>query len=162
MSGRGRHALHLVRRFFAVLGAKALDAAETAEVEHWLTDADNALFWHQDPSDQRHALETARAAGERFPEDRAVIRAALFHDVGKIHSGLGPFRRSLATLAGALRTPMPRRWARYRNHGPLGARDLEAAGAEALVVEFARLHPGAAPAWVDRERWQALLDADAD
>ena len=120
------------------------------------------LFWSQTAADQRHALETARAIRDRYPDRSDVIRAALFHDVGKVRSGLGPYRRSLATLAGSLRIPMSTRWRDYLDHGRLGAEELTMRGAEALVVEFARAHPGPAPADFDTDVWQALLDADDD
>lgn len=153
---------HLVRRFFGVLTAKPLDAAERREVQPWLTDSDRDLFWAQDEADQRHALETARSVRAAVGDDPVAIRAALFHDVGKVHSGLGPWRRSMATILGVLRLPMPKRYRTYLDHGPHGAQDLEAAGAERLVVEFARHHPGPAPYGLDRRLWKVLLDADDD
>lgn len=154
--------LHLVRRFFDVLAAQPLDADERAEVELFLTDADRGLFWLQDAADQRHALATARAVRGRLGNHTEAIRAALFHDVGKVHSRLGPFRRSLATVLGALRLPMPVRFRTYLDHGPHGADDLAERGVEALVVAFARHHPGPAPPSIDPGVWQVLLDADDD
>jgi HD-like signal output (HDOD) protein len=160
VAGRGRHALHLVRRFFAVLTARPLDPAERDEVDEWLSDADRDLFWSQAVADQRHALDTARRVGEVHPGRREVVRAALFHDVGKVRSRLGPVRRSLATLFAALRVPVPTRWQMYIDHGPIGAELLSSVGAEDLVVAFARVHPGPAPRGFDASVWQALLDAD--
>ena len=162
MGGRRSHTRHLVQRFFSVLTAKRLTAAEVDEVENWLGPDDRVLFWAQDVADQRHALDTVHRVQTSYPADVGVIRAALFHDVGKIHSRLGPLRRSLATLAVGARLPIPSRWDRYRRHGPLGAADLERIGAEHLVVAFARLHPGPGPGDIDRDIWQALLDADHD
>lgn len=162
MAGRAGHALHLVRRFFFVLRAPPLTDAERDEVEVWLTAADRDLFWSQHHADQRHALDTARAVIAAHGADRTVVRAALFHDVGKIHSRLGPFRRSLATLGGGLGLPLPGAWQAYLDHGPLGADDLAGTGAEPLVVEFARLHPQPAPEPFDPAVWRALLDADDD
>jgi hypothetical protein len=154
--------LHLVRRFFDVLTARPLDGDERAEIEPFLTDADRDLFWLQDIADQRHALETARTVRGRLGDDREAVRAALFHDVGKIHSRLGPFRRSMATALGASRAPLPERYRAYLDHGPRGAVDLAERGAENLVVAFARHHPGPAPSSIDPGVWQVLLDADAD
>lgn len=158
----GRRALHLVRRFFEVVTAQPLDATERSEIEPYLSDADRHLFWSQDDADQRHALETARAVRERVGPDPIAVRAALFHDVGKIHSRLGPVRRSLATVMGVLRLPLPRRFRDYLDHGPRGAVDLERAGAEELVVAFARWHPGPPPDGVDPTVWEVLRDADDD
>lgn len=158
----GGRALHLLKRFFAVLTARPLDDAERHEIEPYLTDADRALFWSQDVADQRHALETARTVRERLGPETTAIRAALFHDVGKVHSRLGPLRRSLATVMGALRLPLPERFRIYLDHGPHGAEDLERADAEPLVIAFARRHPGPPPDDIDAAVWGVLLDADDD
>ncbi len=151
-----------MKRFVAVLTARPLDSEERDEIEAYLTDADRALFWSQDVADQRHALDTARAVRERLGPQTTAVRAALFHDVGKIHSRLGPLRRSLATVMGALRMPVPPRFRDYLDHGPRGADDLERAGAEELVVAFARRHPGPPPDGIDPAVWSVLLDADDD
>lgn len=158
----GRHVLHLVRRFFGVITASPLTSDERLEVEQWLTAGDRELFWCQAPADQRHALQTARRVIRSYPGRCDAIRAALFHDVGKAESRLGPVRRSLATVGAALRLPLPARWRTYVDHGPVGAEKLALTGAEALVVAFARVHPGPAPEGFDGDVWQALLDADDD
>ena len=83
--------------------------------------------------------------------------AALLHDVGKKRSNLGPIGRSLATVAYSLRLPLPMRWRMYREHGRLGATELERVGASSLAVNFAR---GARGIGDDPALWQALVDAD--
>lgn len=125
-----------------------------------LTAEEAGLFWRQQESDQRHALAVARWVLRLRPGDRVAGKAALLHDVGKRHSRLGPAARSLATVLDVLGLRMPRRWRMYRRHGPLGAADLEGLGCESIVVLFAAHHPGPAPAGVDEERWNALLQAD--
>ncbi|MBM3696238.1 MAG: HD domain-containing protein [Actinobacteria bacterium] len=151
---------HLARRFFAVLTAGPLQPGEQAEVARWLRPAERPLFWSQPPADQRHGLDGARAVLARRPERPDLVRAALLHDVGKRHSSLGTLRRTLVTVAAALGLPLRGRFAAYRDHGPIGAGDLAEAGAEALVVEFARHHHAARPAGIPRDDWEVLQRAD--
>ncbi len=110
--------------------------------------------------DQRHALDTAYAVARRLEGDEAAIRAGLLHDVGKRHSRAGSLARSAATILDALGLPLPAPWRTYRDHGPRGADELEAAGAELLVVAFARHHHGQPPPGIDPGIWRALTDAD--
>jgi hypothetical protein len=150
---------HLFRRFFQVVFARPLAAEETAEVAAALSPALLGLFTAQAPADQRHAHTVMRrvAAG---PVDAEVIAAALVHDVGKAGIGLGPVRRSVATVCDALGLPMTARMRDYRNHGPIGAERLQAAGASRLAVDFARRHPDPDPGPHDPATWGLLLEAD--
>jgi len=129
-------------------------------VREHLADEQATLFWRQQYQDQRHALEVAARVAAVRGNDRVAIKAALLHDVGKRHSRLGAFARSLATVLDATGLPLPDRMAAYRAHGPLGARELAACECEPLVVEFAGRHPGPAPAGIDPARWRVLLEAD--
>ena len=151
---------HLIRRFCGFLVARPLGPGEQASVHELLTATEATLFWDQQHQDQRHALEVAERVGAASGDDRAALRAALLHDVGKRHSRLGAVSRALATLLDAAGLPMPARFTAYRAHGPLGARELAGIGCEALVVQFARWHPGPAPAGVEAGRWETLVDAD--
>ena len=90
----------------------------------------------------------------------ALVAAAALHDVGKRHSRLGAFTRSIATVLMALRIPLPRRMAAYRDHGPLGSLDLEAAGASELTISFARHHQHRRPPVIPPEDWAVLNAAD--
>ncbi len=118
------------------------------------------LFWAQAIPDQRHAYRVARRVAASRPGDEEAVAAALLHDVGKTRSCLGAIRRSIATVLEAVGLTMPVSMRQYREHGPIGAEELTAAGYDGLVVAFARFHPGHPPSGVDEERWQALLDAD--
>lgn len=91
-----------------------------------------------------------------------LIRAGLLHDIGKAESRLSAFGRTGATIAEILGLPMPARYRRYVDHGPIGAAALRAVEAERLVVDFAELHPGGPPAGVDAAIWGMLLAADDD
>jgi hypothetical protein len=151
---------HLVRRFFGVLRAGPLAPLEQAEVARLLRPAERDLFWAQPHADQRHGLESARAVAARRPEREDLARAALLHDVGKRHAALGAVARSLATTLGFLHLPLPARYAAYLEHGPAGAADLEAAGAEGIVVAFARHHHIGRPEDFDATDWADLCRAD--
>jgi hypothetical protein len=65
----------------------------------------------------------------------------------------------LATVLDAVRLPLPADWRRYRNHGELGAVDLERIGGSPLAVAFARgVVLGDEP--FDRATWDLLMAAD--
>ena len=153
---------HLVRRFFGFLGAAPLRPAEQAWVASLLRPAEWALFWGQAAADQRHAFACARAARDVLPERDDLARAALLHDVGKRHAGLGALRRSLATTLSFLRLPARGRLAAYLAHAAAGAADLAAAGAEPVVVDFARHHHGPRPPGLPAADWDVLCRADRD
>jgi len=150
--------LHLVSRFFDFLTARGLDESERNEVERYLRKEEWALFFSQRPPDQRHGLAVARRINARFPERKDLARAGLLHDVGKRHSDLGAFSRVLATIFIKLGLPLGWRFEAYRDHGRIGAEELERLGAEPVVVEFARDHHG--PPRVDIPEWNDLVSAD--
>lgn len=155
-----RYQLHLAGRFFGMITAAPLSPREQSEVASLLSPDLAPLFWRQPSADQRHALNVARRVMERDHSDAELIVAALVHDVGKADAGLGPVRRSIATVLDIAGVQVGGRMGRYLDHGAIGARALESAGASDLTVSFARLHPGGPPSGVDPERWKLLLDAD--
>ena len=151
---------HLARRFFGFVTAAPLGPADQAFVARHLGPGWSSLFWGQQFQDQRHAVEVARRVQAVLPGDESATRAALLHDVGKRHSALGAWGRSLATALDGFGLPRSTRMRAYRLHGPLGGEDLEAAGSGDLEIAFARHHAGSMPPEVDPGRWRALLEAD--
>lgn len=151
---------HLARRFFAVLRARPLRPAEQAAVARRLRPEERHLFWQQCPADQRHGLECSRAVLARCPDRIDLARAALLHDVGKGRAPLGVAARTLATALAACRLPTPGRLGAYMDHGPTGAAALEAAGAEPVVVCFARHHHTSRPEGIATADWEVLCRAD--
>jgi hypothetical protein len=155
-----RNLPHLARRFFSVLRARPLRPGEQAAAARLLRPTERALFWGQRPADQRHGLECAAAVLIRRPDRPDLARAALLHDIGKRQAALGALGRALATTLGFLRVPVAGRFAAYLGHGRAGAADLEAAGAEALIVSFACHHHDGRPADVPADDWVELCRAD--
>jgi hypothetical protein len=97
---------------------------------------------------------------------RAVLAAALLHDVGKIESGLGPVRRAAATVVGTVGgREAARRWrsrpglvgrvGRYLCHDEIGAEMLADAGGDALTIAWAREHH------LPPERWTVATEVGA-
>jgi hypothetical protein len=122
-------------------------------------------------ADRRHAVGVARRTAQALGPDaatRPVLAAALLHDVGKVESGFGPIRRSLATVAGGVvghhrAARWDNRVGRYLTHDAIGAALLSDAGSDPLTVAWAREHHMPPDRWsVPRPIAIALKDADDD
>lgn len=150
---------HLVQRFFSVVTARPLTPRDQAEVEGLLRPSERAIFWAQPTADQRHGLAGAHVVLRRMPGRRDLARAALLHDVGKRHVRLGVAGRVVAAVLGSVGVA-PGRLAAYRDHGSIAADELEATGAEPVVVEFARHHHSRCPPTIDPADWELLQAAD--
>ncbi|MGH8927355.1 MAG: HD domain-containing protein [Acidimicrobiia bacterium] len=151
---------HLAAGFVDALSSRALAPAEIDQVRAWLRPDESEAYFSQPGFDQRHGLEAANFVFRQAPDRIDLIRAALLHDVGKRHSGLGPWSRSLASALAKIGGKPSGRWASYLDHGGLGATEMSAAGAEQLVVEFAREHHGDRPPSIAAEDWDILMKAD--
>jgi hypothetical protein len=134
--------LHLAFRFFDAVGARPLTGDEEAWIASRLGPGELALFSDQPVQDQRHGFEAARWVDSETESRPDLVRAAMLHDIGKRHARLGILGRVVASLAMKLRIPLTRRFARYRDHGPLGGDELRALGVESLVWKYARCHHG--------------------
>lgn len=152
---------HLARRFFSFGTARPLDESERATIENWLPEsALRDLFFSQPPGDQRHGHDAGVAAAGHHPDRPEFIRAAALHDIGKQASGLGIWGRSLASGFAKLGVHVAGRWEIYTAHGPIGAAQLEALGAEPLVIDYTRHHHGSRPDGVSEDDWRRLVDID--
>jgi len=154
------HLLHLARRFLGVIRSRPLRPLEQAQAAALLLPGERSLFWRQSPADQRHAHDCARRVTALAPGRRDLARAALLHDVGKGAVPLPVPGRVLAGVLPLLHLPTPGRLGAYVAHGPRGADALQAAGAETLVVAYARHHHGSRPAAVPPGDWDLLTRAD--
>jgi hypothetical protein len=159
--------LHLGRRFFGSLrpGRPAPDDDMWAEDQ--LLTSEVVLWRRMSDADRRHAVGVARRTVELVGPgtERSVVAAALLHDVGKIESGLGPFRRAAATLAGKARgrERVRGRFGTYLHHDVVGAALLEVAGSDGVTVIWAREHHLPATRWsIEPTLGTALKAADDD
>jgi hypothetical protein len=135
-----------------------------------LTEGEVALWRRMSGADRRHAVGVARRVEATLGDEvtRPVLAAALLHDVGKVESGFGPVRRSLATVVGWVAgreraAGWDNRTGRYLTHDALGATLLADAGADPLTVTWAREHHLSPDRWtVPKPFATALKDADDD
>jgi len=140
--------------------------------EEWLlsllSPAESVLYRSMALVDRAHATNCARAV-EHLGAEAAV--ASALHDVGKTQAGLGTPGRVAASFAGLLMYDRARQWdqrrgvlgqiGRYLDHSEIGARELEAAGASALAVAWAREHHlEPAQQTIDSDLAAALAAAD--
>jgi hypothetical protein len=162
--------LHLVRRFLGSLWPGGPSTADEAWARGWLLAGEVELWGRMSGVDRRHAVGVARRTVEVLGDgaSRAVVAAALLHDVGKIDAGLGTVRRSVVTAASLLvgRDRLARgsgRVGRYFRHDAIGAELLRAAGSDPLTMTWAREHHLGAERWtLPPEVAYALKSADDD
>lgn len=156
------HALHLMRRTWGSLRAVPLTPREEAEVAGLLDDQLAAIFWDQPVIDQRHGIDAAHLVLEARPGHLELARAALLHDVGKRHARLGIAGRIAATMLAVVHLPAPGRLGVYLDHADLSARDLVAAGAGEVTIDYARSQDGARPHSLSPAEWALLKEADGE
>lgn len=173
--------LHLARRFFGSLSPAPPPPDDEAWALAHLNPGEGDLWRRMANPDRRHAVAVARAvAADLGPAvGREVVAAALLHDVGKVVSGFGTFRRVGATVVweGLERARPDReraaRWAtadhaglrrlgQYRRHPELGAELLAAARAHELTVAWAREHHRRPARWTVPPQIGAVLKACDD
>ncbi|MEX0864369.1 MAG: hypothetical protein WD269_05780 [Acidimicrobiia bacterium] len=151
---------HLSHRFFEVLLAKPLDSHELTRAASWVEPGLWEIFIDQQTADQRHCYRAGAKIASDPTNHQDLVVAAMMHDVGKRASRLGVLARIIATLLMAIGAPMSRRMARYRDHGALGADELERAGAPPIAVLFARHHQEDRPDSIAAGDWATLIRAD--
>lgn len=158
--------VHLARRFLGSLSPRPIDPSDDAWVRERLLPGEQALWDRMARPDRKHAAGVAREVDRLLGgADRPVVAAAVLHDVGKIESGLGTFARAGATAVAAVvdRRRVGGRLGSYLRHDVVGARLLEAAGADPLTVSWAREHHLPSERWtVPADIGAALAAADDD
>ncbi len=169
---------HLATRFVGSLRPGPPSRHDEAWALSWCLPGESALWRRMTPADRRHAVGVARRTvellGGEAAASRAVLAAALLHDVGKVEAELGTAGRVWATVAAtvggerAWRGPLdghgrPSRVRRYLHHDELGARLLAGAGSDPLTVAWAGEHHRPPEGWtVPRRIGEALKAADDD
>lgn len=158
---------HLVSRFFGSLWPGGPPAADDAWATHHLN-AGETMLWRRMPGfDRRHAVGVARRVCAALGDDatRPVVAAALLHDVGKIESGFGVWRRVAATIWTGLRgrERVTGKTQTYVDHPSIGAQLLRDANADELTIAWTAEHH------LPRQQWSleptiadALRAADDD
>lgn len=166
---------HLAKRFVGSLSRARPPADDDGWARGHLGPGEQTLWARLDPADQRHAVGVARrVVADLGDPERAVVAAALLHDVGKTVSGLGTFGRVGATVVtvvvGRARVAARAgddgaigRVGAYVTHDVIGAALLHDAGADPLTVAWAAEHHLPPERWtVPAEIGRALHAADDD
>lgn len=185
---------HLAGRFAGALWPGGPNADGERWAQAWLRPGEVDLWRRMSGPDRRHALGVGRQvaadlevtdaaavtsdrreAADGQPTTRAVVAAALLHDVGKIDAGFGTWARTLVTAVALVvgrdrvagwarpgRSPAARA-GRYVTHDRLGRSLLEAAGADPFTSTWAGEHHIPASRQVtDRRLADILTAADGD
>lgn len=114
---------------------------EQTWVRQFLLDDEFTLWMTMDWRDQRHALQVAHrfaasmedaSSGVESTQKRAVMAAALLHDVGKAISQLSTVERVLVTVIGG-RTE---RFRSYLDHESLGLDLCRKAGSDRITLDL--------------------------
>jgi hypothetical protein len=171
---------HLVARFFGSLVPRRVTPVDAAWVGSVLTPPEQGLWAKLGRADAKEGVDVARRADAHL--DTALdhrdeyLAAALLHDVGKLDADFGPYRRAIATVAGALvsrgtidawkeRRGFTRRCALYLDHAELGALRVRVAGGRERVAQWAAAHHDAS-AWptpaIAIEVCRLLAEADGE
>ncbi|MBN1640444.1 MAG: hypothetical protein JXA09_04340 [Anaerolineae bacterium] len=161
--------LYRVRQFFRALLAR-VDPGERALVAQVLSPAQAALFGQMARGDQRHGLDVFHALRAAGHDDRALLEAALLHDVGKTAVGLTLLHRVVVVLLDAAAPSLIGRlagdgkgwrapFAAHVRHAEIGASKALSAGCSPETAALIRRHH--APAHDDR-RLAALQRADRE
>lgn len=134
------------------LTAGPLTAAARAEISGHLSSNELELFFRFSPADQWHSyrvLRTLKEAGYNHP-DLGV--AALLHDIGKCHSQLSIWDRTVIVIGSAVFSSKTGEWGRgsldswrrpfviRAQHPAWGAAMAAAAGSRPEVVELIERH----------------------
>lgn len=165
--GRRFRPVHWAGRFLRSLWPGGPDPAEMEWAASWLSEREVAMMRRMSDNDRRHAVAVARGvdAALALPgapelaedESRAVIAAALLHDVGKTVAGLGTYGRVVATLSGLVAGDYAEAWQQtsgftrkvglYLRYTELGADLLEVNEAHPWVVAWSREHHHPEESW---------------
>jgi hypothetical protein len=169
-----------VARFFGSLVPRRVDAFDAAWVASLLTPPEQGVWAKLGRADQHEGLAVAQRADleldPAIDHHEEYLAAALLHDVGKLDADFGPYRRAVATVAGAMagrstidawkeRRGFVRRCALYLDHAELGAVRVSVAGGRERVAQWAAAHHDAS-AWptpdIPLDVCRILAEADGE
>lgn len=142
-----RRLSHLARRFLGSLRPGGPSPAERAWAHTHLLESERVAWGSMCGPDRRHSAAVARRVAHDLgaEADRAVLAAALLHDVGKIDSRLRtPGRVATTVVAMVLGRERVARWpgrpGRYLRHDVIGAKLLTRMGSDPVTVAWTREH----------------------
>lgn len=159
--------VYRVKQFFKGAFAWARKA-DYELLDEYLNQSEKRLFWELPCHERHHALDTAefiRCNAADRPDKEALIKAALLHDIGKVGSGMGIFKKSTLVLIDKFLPELSRMLSTrinmfniYYNHPEIGAEMLEGIGEDKYVVELVRYHHSSKAA--DTDGMEILKKAD--
>lgn len=184
MSRRPLRPFHRAGRFFSSIRPGPPSSADVEWARGLLSEGERRWFDRMSNPDRRHAVAVARAVGASIDEvrvdgrplsdeeRRAVLAAALLHDVGKVQAGLRTYGRVVATLSGAVggaafaeawqdTTGFTRKVGLYLRYPTIGSEILAMAESHPWVVAWAAEHHSPPEEWsVPTEVGELLAAAD--
>jgi hypothetical protein len=151
LESRAGRIVYRVRQFVGAVLAGSLPRADRAFVAQHLTTTQQTLFWRMPHSDQRHAMAVARSLLAQGWADRALLQAALLHDVGKSEGSVPLVYRAVIVLLRAVWPDALRRladantgWRRpfyvHARHPEIGARLALEVGSTTRVAQLIAQH----------------------
>lgn len=147
-----RYRLH---QFWLDLFPKPLSAKAHAAIRQTLSPTEQALFAQYSLSDQTHAVRVFETLRDTGHCDKALLTAALLHDIGKAKYPLSIWDRVWPVLVKKLlpgvyqrlgadeRVWWKRPFAIKQHHAAWGAEMAAAAGSSATVIRLIRRHQDA-------------------
>lgn len=163
--------VYRVKQFIAAVRA-SISPEEHATVAELLTPAEQKLFYAMPLYDQRHCFDVFETLRRARIDDQLLLRAALFHDCGKVDDDGRPMLlhwyivvsllkqltpRLYFSLAASGRGPL-RALRVYAEHAWRGSRMALAAGSPPEIVEAIRHYHDLAPSgraailqWADEQ-----------
>lgn len=150
--------LYQVRQFVAAIRARVSEA-ERAQVATILTSAELALFESMPLYDQRHCLDVFYTLRDAGYADELLLRAAIFHDCGKVDDAGRPMPLIWYVMASVLKRVVPGAYQTlatsgrgplhhlriYAEHSWRGSRLAAAAGCPLAIIETIRHYHDDAP-----------------
>jgi hypothetical protein len=168
-------ALYRVRQAIWALSAQ-WRPLDLRALDEYLSQEQRKLFLEMSRSDQRHSLAVFEYLQKNGSGDRALLQAALLHDIGKVEGQVRLWHRVIIVLIRAFSPKLLIRLARdrigswryplflYLEHARLSGERARLAGVSSEVESLIREHHDAAPSMSEgafARKLRALQRADS-